>query len=322
MPKVLVLDPIDPAGLDLLRGRAEVDLVHLPEPTAEAITREIADAWALLLRARRLAPEQWRAARALALVSRHGVGCDNLPLDDLRGRGVTVAITADANAPSVAEHTLMLMLATARRARAHDAAVREGRWEIREAQATQDLLGATLLIVGLGRIGREVAARAGAFGMRILGHDPLLAPDQPVPGVERAPDLDAALGEADVVTLHLPVTPETRGLFDAARLSRFKPGSILINAARGGIVDEMALFDALDAGPLAGAGLDVFAEEPVPRDHPLLARDDVLLSPHSAAMSRQGARRMAEHAARNVLDFLDGRLDPRMIAAGPGDRRA
>ncbi len=322
MPKILVLDPIDPAGLALLRGRAEVDLVHLPEPTEQAIAREIADAWALVLRARRLAPEQWRAARALALVSRHGVGCDNVPLGDLRAAGVTVAITADANAPSVAEHTLMLMLATARRARAQDAAVREGRWTLREAERAGDLLGATLLIVGLGRIGREVAARASAFGMRILGHDPLLDPSERIPGVERAPDLDAGLAEADVVTLHLPAAPGTRGLFDARRLARFKAGSILINAARGGIVDESALFDALDAGPLAGAGLDVFAEEPAPADHPLLARADVLLSPHSAALSRQGARRMAEHAARNVLDFLDGRLDPRMIAAEPGGRRA
>ena len=322
MPKVLVLDPIDPAGLALLRARPQVELVHLPEPTEAAIAREVEGAWALVLRARRLAPERWREARALALVSRHGVGCDNLPLDDLRAAGVTVAITADANAPSVAEHTMMLMLAVARRARAHDAAVRAGRFAFREAQAAEDLLGATLLVVGLGRIGREVAARARAFGMRVLGHDPLLAPEARVEGVERAPDLDAGLGEADVVTLHLPAAPETRGLFGAARLARLKPGAILINAARGGIVDEDALLDALESGALGGAGLDVFAEEPVPVDHPLLARDDVLLSPHSAAMSRQGARRMAEHAARNVLDFLDGRLDPRMIAAAPGDRRA
>lgn len=320
MPKVLVLDPIAPVGLDLLRERAEVDLTHLPEPTEEAIAREIADAWALVLRGRRLAPERWAGARALALVSRHGVGCDNVPLDDLRAAGVTVAITADANAPSVAEHTLMLMLATARRARAHDAAVREGRWAVREAQMAQDLLGATLLIVGLGRIGREVATRAGAFGMRLLGHDPLLPPDASIEGVERLGDLDAALARADVVSLHLPATSETRGLFDARALARFKPGAILVNAARGGIVDEAALCDALDSGRLGGVGLDVFAEEPVAADDPLLTREDVLLSPHNAAMSEQGARRMAEHAALNVLNFLDGRLDPRMIAAGPDER--
>ena len=317
MPKVLLPDPIDRAGLDLLSGRAEVDLVLLTEPTEEDLAREVADAWAIVLRARRLSPEQWAAARALALVSRHGVGCDNVPLDDLRARGVTVAITADANAPSVAEHAMMLMLATARRARLHDAAVREGRWGVREEGIARDLLGATLLIVGLGRIGREVAARASAFGMRVLGHDPVLAPDASVEGVERVLDLDRALGEADVVSLHLPATEQTRGLFDRGRLARFKRGAILVNAARGGIVDEAALCDALDAGTLGGAGLDVFAEEPVATDNPLLARDDVLLSPHNAAMSREGARRMAEHAALNVLDFLDGRLDPRMIVAAP-----
>ena len=321
MPKVLVLDPIDPAGLDLLRERPEIDLVHLPEPAPEAIAREIADAWALLLRGRRLAPEHWREARALALVSRHGVGYDNLPLGDLRAAGVTVAITADANAVAVAEHTMMLMLAVARRARAYDAAVRTGRFAFREAQVAEDLFEKTLLVVGLGRIGREVAARARAFGMRVLGHDPLLDPSEHIEGVERAPDLDAALAQADVVSLHLPATPETRGLLDARRLARLKPGAILVNAARGGIVDEAALCAALEEGPLAGAGIDVFAEEPVPADHPLLGRDDVLLSPHSAAMTRQGARRMAVGAARNVLDFFDGRLDPRMVVAAPGERR-
>ena len=318
MPKVLVLDPIDAAGLDLLRGRSEIALAHLTEPTPEAVAREIADAWALVLRGRHLAPEQWSGARALRLVSRHGVGLDNVPLEDMRAAGVTVAITADANAASVAEHAMMLMLAVSRRARAYDAAVREGRFAFREAQVAEDLFEKTLLIVGLGRIGREVAARARAFGLRVLGHDPVLPAEARIEGVERAPDLDAALGEADVVSLHLPATPETRGLFDAARLARFRRGAILVNVARGGIVDEAALARALEAGHLAGAGIDVFAQEPVPADHPLLARDDVLLSPHSAAMTRQGARRMAEGAARNVLDFLDGRLDPRMVIAARG----
>ncbi len=310
MHRVLVLDVIDPAGIELLRGREDIDLVHLPEPSAEAIARELPEAWALLLRARRLEPEHWRGARNLALVARHGVGCDNLPLAELHAAGVTVAITADANAVSVAEHALMMMLALSRRAMAYDRAVREGRFAFRETQAARDLAGGTLLIVGLGRIGRRVAERARAFGMEVLGHDPVAAG---IEGVERVADLDAALGRADVVTLHLPREPGAPPLLDAARLGRCKAGAILINVARGGLVDEAALVAALDAGQIGGAGLDVFVEEPVPTDHPLLGRGDVLLSPHSAAMTRQGARRMAVDAAENILASLDGRLDPSMI---------
>lgn len=315
MPKVLALDHIDAAGLDLLRARPGIDLVHLPSPTPEEIAREIPDAWALLLRARTLDPAHWRAARQLALVSRHGVGCDNLPLPDLHAAGVTVAITADANAVSVAEHAMMLMLALSRRATAYDRATREGRFAFRETQEARDLHESTLLILGLGRIGRRVAHRARAFGMTVLGFDPAIT--APAEGVEFVPDLDAALGRADIVTLHLPRTAATAGLFDAARLRRCKPGAILINAARGGLVDEAALVEALDAGTLSGAGLDVFEREPVPPDHPLLRRDDVLLSPHSAAMTRQGAQRMAAGAAENIIAFLDGRLDPAMVVRPP-----
>ncbi len=310
MKRVLVLDEIHGDGLALLRARADVELTHLPRPDSATIAEAAAQAECLLLRGRTLDPTVWDAAQRLQMVSRHGVGCDNLPLDRLDSRGVTVAITANANAVSVAEHAMMLMLATARGLVASDAAVRAGDFARRETLRPVELSGATLLIVGLGRIGRAVAGRAAVFGMNVMGVDPLLPKGTSVPGVEMVGDLDTALGQADFVTLHLGLSPATQGLFDAARLARMKPDAILINTARGGIVDEPALIAALQNGALAAAGLDVFAREPVSIHDPVLSAPNLTVTPHDAAMTREGARRMAMHSAQNILDFLDGRLDP------------
>ena len=318
--KVLVLDPIAEAGLELLRSRPDITLTHLTQPTPEAIAHELKDTWALLIRARVLDPALWREAGALRLVSRHGVGCDNLPLDTLAELGIAVAIAADSNTTSVAEHTMMLMLALARRALAYDRATRDGRFAHRESLDAVDLSGRTLLIVGLGRIGQQVARRARAFDMRVIGYDAMVPADVAPEAIERIADLETALGVADVVTLHIPRTPQTVNLIDAVRLAQMKPEALLINAARGRIVDEAALCSALEEGRIAGAALDVFAQEPVPVDHPLLKREDVLLSPHSAAMTPQGAARMSRDAAANILAFLDGTLAPQMLVVPAASR--
>lgn len=309
MTRVLVLDEIHEDGLALLCDRAGLDLTQLKRPSADAIAAEMARTDCLLLRGRTLEPGAWDIALDLRMVSRHGVGCDNLPLDRLEAASVTVAITAAANAVSVAEHAMMLMLASARGLVASDAAVRAGDFKRRERTGSVELAGRTLLIVGLGRIGRELAGRAAAFGMRVTGVDPALLEGEAVPGVERMLDLDAALAEADVVSLHLPRTSETTGLFNAVRLGRMKHGAILVNTARGGIVDEAALADALRNGTVGAAGFDVFVQEPLPKDDPLLDAPNLIVTPHDAAMTREGARRMSVGAARNLLDFLDGRLD-------------
>lgn len=309
MTRILVLDEIHEDGLALLYDRAGLDLTQLKHPSADAVAAEMARTECLLLRGRTLDPAVWDAAPDLRMVSRHGVGCDNLPLDRLQAAGITVAITASANAVSVAEHAMMLMLASARGLVASDAAVRAGDFKRRERTGSVELSGRTLLIVGLGRIGRELAGRAAAFGMHVTGFDPALPEIAAVPGVERMPDLDEALAEADVVSLHLPRTSETTGLFNAVRLGRMKHGAILVNTARGGIVDETALADALRNGTVGAAGFDVFMQEPLPKDDPLLDAPNLIVTPHDAAMTREGAQRMSVGAARNLLDFLDGRLD-------------
>jgi D-3-phosphoglycerate dehydrogenase len=188
-----------------------------------------------------------------------------------------------------------------------DAMVRSGDWGARFAQPPMEVCGKTVLIVGFGRIGTRTAALCAALGMRVLVHDPLIPPETfSAAGHTPAPDLDAALPGADFVTLHCPRAPATIGLFDARRLGRMKPGAYLVNTARGGIVDEAALHDALCSGALAGAGLDVFAEEPTPAGNPLLTHPGVICAPHMAGVTAEALAAMSAVTAENILSVLDG----------------
>ncbi|MEO0958576.1 MAG: NAD(P)-dependent oxidoreductase [Pseudomonadota bacterium] len=309
MVAVLVLDPIHEDGLALLRARPDITLDYLPEPDTHDIAAHLCEAEVLLLRGRPLPRAMFEGAERLRLVSRHGVGCDNLDLDLLRARGVRVAISADANWLSVAEHTLALMFAAAKALHVGDRAVREGRWAVRDALGTREIAGSDVLVVGYGRIGRAVAERCAALGARVRVHDPAFAETPPFAA---ARSLSEAMAEADFVTIHIPRLPATMGLIGADLLKRLRPGAILVNTARGGIVDEGAVRAALETGRLARYATDVLADEPPAPDDPLLARDDVILTPHSAAMTAEAARRMATGAAENILDFIDGRLAPEM----------
>ena len=201
-----------------------------------------------------------------------------------------------------------------KRCAAHDRAVRTGNWAIRNNFAAVELAGRTLLILGFGRIGREVARRALAFDLTVLVYDPYVgAAAVAAAGGRKIEDWRTALGEADVVSLHLPRTPETEGAIGAAELAAMRPGAFLINAARGGLVDEAALAAALRDKAIGGAGLDTFDAEPPSPDNPLLALDTVIVSPHCAGLTDECAARMGVAAARNALDGIDGRLDPALV---------
>jgi phosphoglycerate dehydrogenase-like enzyme len=316
--RVLVLDSISEAGLSLLRDHPDIELDHVPDPDSVDLVPRLREAEALIVRARHLSPKQWSAATRLRIVSRHGVGCDNVDFERMAAMGVTVAIAADANYISVAEHAFALMLGACRDLRRADQAARSGAWASRDSLGTREVNGADVLVVGYGRIGQAFAARARAFGASITVVDPALPTDAALPeGMRLATDLPAAVGAADIISLHLPAIPATRNLFDAALLARCRPGAILVNTGRGGIVDEVALCAALDDGRPGFYATDVLADEPPPSEHPLLARPDVLLTPHSAAMTAEGAERMAVGSATNVIDFLHGRLPPRMVAFAP-----
>lgn len=314
MPKVLVIHPIHDHGLQLLYDRNGLDVEVVTDDSVTNLVRKLADATAVTLRNTAFTAQLAERSPALKIVSRHGVGYDNVDVAALTKRGIPLALAIGANTVSVAEQVLYFMLTFAKCGFAYDRATRAGEFAHRNRIDTIDLWQRTLLIIGLGRIGREVAARAGALGMRLTAYDPYIPPAVfEAHDCERTSDLNNALANADVVTLHVPRNDETRHLIGAGELARMKSSAFLINTARGGIVDETALHAALSVGAIAGAGLDVFEQEPVPATHPLLALDNVVVSPHSAALTREGSVRMAVSTARNVLDALDGKLDPNVV---------
>jgi D-3-phosphoglycerate dehydrogenase len=313
MGRIAVIGRVHEAGLERLRA-AGLGIEAIDEHDPAAILAAMPEAVGIIVRTARITPAMVDAAPQLRIVSRHGVGWDNVPIERLTARRIPLALSATANKIAVAEQALFMMLELAKLGREHDRAVRDGGWAIRDRFAAIELHDKTLLVLGFGRVGREVAARARAFGMRILVHDPYIDPARlAAEGCAAARSLDAGLAEADIVTLHLPLTGGTRHLIDAAALARLKPQAILINTARGGLVDEAALAAALRDGRLRGAGIDVFEQEPPPADHPLLQLPNALLSPHSAGVSREAAVRMAVESAENVVAALDGRLDPDVV---------
>lgn len=324
MRKVLVAGRIHADGMALLEAEADLEVTVLEDPGGAIPADRLAEADALLIRYGKLTEADVTRMPALKVVSRHGVGYDNLPMAALSSRGIPVTIVGAVNAVSVAEQVIAMMMALIKRIGPYDAAVRCGNWAIRESLAVGELSGRRLLLLGFGRIGREVARRASAFDMGVTVFDPFVDRAEILTlGYRQTDDWRAALPGADVLSLHLPLTGDTQGLIGADELAVMKPTAILINAARGGLVDETALATAL-CGPMAqgGAGLDCFAQEPPRSDHPLFALNNVVLSPHSAALSAEAARRMGVAAARNVVAGLNRNLDPALVVNIPAMKHA
>jgi D-3-phosphoglycerate dehydrogenase / 2-oxoglutarate reductase len=314
MPKVLVIQPFHADGMKLFEARPDV-ACEIVDGALEELALKIADADGVTIRTSPLPAEVLERATRLKVVSRHGVGYDNIDVAALTRRGIPLAIAADANATAVAEHTLFFMLALAKQGLRYDRATRAGGWAVRNSLEAVDLMGRRVLVMGFGRIGREVARRCAAFGMAVMVYDPYVQANviEAAGDYRSVPDFQAVLPETDVLTVHMPLGADSRGLIGSAELAALPDHAFVINAARGGIVDEAALHDALTTGKIAGAGLDVFDQEPPPYDHPLFALDNVILSPHSAGLSKEAAIRMAISTARNVLAGIDGKLDPSMV---------
>jgi D-3-phosphoglycerate dehydrogenase len=301
--RILVADPLHPAGLELLR-EADVEVVELGDEPIETI---IDDFDALIVRSKTIVDGALleRAGR-LRVIARAGVGTDNVDVATATERGILVINAPTANLVSATEHTFALLLALTRRVPAAHESTRQGRWDRSSFMGTE-LRGKTLAVIGFGRIGQAVARRAIAFGMKIIAFDPFLDPDVTIPFDAELVDLDEALGRADIVTLHTPLTDQTKELISADRIKAMKPGAFLVNCARGGIVDEGALLAALDSGHLAGAALDAFAEEP-PTDWRLAQHPAVVVTPHIGAQTVEAQERVATDTARMVLGALDGSL--------------
>jgi D-3-phosphoglycerate dehydrogenase / 2-oxoglutarate reductase len=265
MAKVLIIGPFHARGMALLEARDDVDFEIVDGRSEAELADRIRDADAATIRTAPLPAAVIDHAARLKVVSRHGVGYDNVDVAALTAHGIPLAIAADANATAVAEHTLFFMLALAKQALRHDRAVREGNWEIRNRFETVDLMGRRVLILGYGRIGREVAKRCAAFDMAVTVYDPYVQANViEEAGYRSVPEFSEVLPETDVLTVHMPLADESRHLIGAAELAALPSHALVINCARGGIFDEDALHAALTSGTIAGAGIDVFEQEPPP----------------------------------------------------------
>lgn len=309
---VVVSDPLSEDGLAVLRA----DDVRLTAPgkmSRDEVLEAVADADALVVRSgTQVDRELLERGDTLKVVGRAGVGVDNVDIAAATERDVVVMNAPAANTVSTAEHAFALLLAMARHVPQGQVSLGAGEWARKQYVGTE-LRGKTLGIVGIGRIGREVGARALAFQMRVLSYDPYVPEDAARDlGFEPLASLDDLLAASDVVTLHALVTPDTRNMVNADTLAKMKDGARLVNVARGALVDEAALAAALDSGKLAGAAIDVYAEEPPPPDHPLIDHPKVIHTPHLAASTHEAQALVGTLIAEQVLDYLRGE-EPREV---------
>ncbi len=303
--KVLVAAPLHEKGMEILK-KAGFEVVFEKYPSEERLIELVKDVDAIIVRSKpKVTRKVIEAAPKLKVIGRAGVGLDNIDLEAARERGIKVVNSPESSTRSVAELAFGLLFAVARKIALADRKMREGVW-VKEQAMGIELEGKTLGVVGFGRIGYQVARIANAFGMNVLLYDP-------VPNEERARevggkfvDLETLLRESDVVTLHVPLIDATYHLINEERLKLMKPTAILINAARGEVVDTNALVKALKEGWIAGAGLDVFEEEPLPADHPLTKLDNVVLTPHIGASTVEAQTRAGIQIAEQVVKALKG----------------
>ncbi len=315
--RVLVTEPLAERGLAELRKDFQVDVrPDLTDP--EALAREIGPYDALVVRSQtRVTAEVLEAAEHLKVVARAGIGLDNVDVEAATRRGILVVNAPRSNIVSAAEHTMALLLAQARNVPQAHAALRAGRWE-RERFQGVELAGKTLGVVGLGRVGSMVAQRALAFEMRVIAFDPYVARERAKEmGVDLMPSLEALLVQSDLVTLHLPRTPDTEGLIGARELALMKEGARLVNTSRGGIVDEEALAKALEEGHLGGAALDVFDREPT-TDSPLFPFEQVVVTPHLGASTVEAQDKAGTQVAEMVRLALSGAFVPHAVNVSAG----
>ncbi|MDZ4158475.1 MAG: hydroxyacid dehydrogenase [Anaerolineaceae bacterium] len=301
--KVMLTDGLEEKGQSILRESAEV--ANRKGISAEELLQEAGDLDAIIVRSRtKVTPEVFKAAKKLKVVGRAGVGVDNIDLDAARRAGVTVVNSPYATSVAVAELTLGLMLSLVREIPRADAAMKRGEW-LKKDLMGKELYQKTLGLIGLGRIGSVVGKRAAAFEMQVLAYDPLVPADEIRSRGAEPVSLDTLLERSDIISLHVSLNETTRNLLNAETFNRMKSGVYLVCAARGGVIDEQALFEALESGKVAGAGLDVFAAEP-PGPTPLVNHPRVIAAPHIGAQSIEAQERAAEDIATEVLAALRG----------------
>ena len=312
--KILVIQNIHQEGINLLKGNSSYEFEIFDEIN-EDLKRKIVDCDAISIRTAKLPSEIISSAKKLQVISRHGVGYDNIDLKSTKEIGATLTITATANAVAVAEHVMFMLLNISKRKNMYDSSVKSGRFHERnELPKTIELWNKNILIAGFGRIGQCLIKRCKGFEMNIFVYDPFV-PKEVIEkfGGKKVENLTETIKEMDAISLHVPLNKDTEGLIDYDLLKTMKRNSIIINAARGGIINEIDLNKALNENLIFGAGLDVFKIEPPDENNPLLKNEKVFLSPHTAAFTEECMIRMGKETIQNIIDFFDKKLDKSKI---------
>jgi D-3-phosphoglycerate dehydrogenase len=306
--KVLIVGRMPQAGIDVLKKRDDVDFEILTNDSVASLHPKLKDAHAVTLGGTAFRQAELDAAPGMMVVARLGVGFDAVEVPALNKRKIPLMTTGIANSVSVAEHAMYMLLASARLTKKMDQMVRTNTWGQRLADLPADLAGKSILVVGMGRIGSRTVKRSVAFEMDVFVIDPNISEAEiKKAGATKVTDLKAILPKVDFVSVHCPKAPETINMFNKETLGLMKPDAFLVNTARGGIINEDALYDALKSGKLRGAGLDVLDKEPPDPTNKLFSLDNVIFSPHMAGVTKEASDRMAVTAIENILSVFDGR---------------
>lgn len=307
MFKVVIPQDITAAGRDYLKAH-DCEVKVLEDCSVENICKEVVDADALLVRTTAYPAAVFEAAKKLKVVARYGAGVDNIDIEAATKHGVQVCNAPIANSNSVAEHTFMLLLACAKNLIIQDKACRKGDFESRNRTKGVEVDGKTLGLIGCGHIGRLVAQKAAlGFGMKVVGYDAYVKPENMPEYIQLVDTPEEVYRQADFLSLHVPLTPDTRDMVNKEVFAMMKPTAIVLNCARGGVINEADLYQAVVDGSIAGAGLDVFEDEPINPQNPLYTLDKVIVTPHDAALTFEAADRMGLHAAQGIVEVLQGK---------------
>ncbi len=311
MKKILIIQPIHQEGIKLLQNNSEYEFEVVEDIEINFLKSKIKECHGVSIRTAKLSGEVIEAANNLKIISRHGVGYDNIDLEVSKKKNITLAITASANAVAVAEHVMFMILNISKRGNMYDETVKSGKFNERnKLPKTVELWNKNILIAGFGRIGQALIKRCLGFEMNVFIYDPFISKEFiEKRGGTKVEDLSEASKDMDALSLHIPLNNKTKNIINYELLKSMKKNCIIINAARGGIINEIDLDRALNENLIFGAGLDVFETEPPTENNPLLKNNKVFLSPHTAAFTEECMTRMGKETIQNIFDFFDGSLE-------------
>ena len=315
MKNILIIQPIDKSGIEILENHPDYNFEIIDGTNLEEIKKKIIECDGISIRTAKLPAEVIRGAKNLKVISRHGVGYDNIDLEAAKEKNITISITTTANAVAVAEHVMFMLLNISKRKDMYDKTVKSGRFNDRnKLPKTIELWNKNILIMGFGRIGKSLIKRCIGFEMNVYVYDPFVSKEEIESlGGKKIEDLKEGVKKMDALTLHMPLNEKTKNIINYDVLKNMKKNCIIINASRGGIINENDLNKSLNENKIFGAGLDVFDTEPPDNDNPLLKNDKTFLSPHTAAFTDECMTRMGKETIQNIIDFFEEKLEKSKI---------